>query len=161
LLVSMMVPVAAEEPEQKPMTPIEKELDTIRGMIHNANMKFRNGIAGVTSSGGDVRVTPAQRCCSGNLEHIKNSMNKLREILRDRTVCFERKRRVEDVEIATVAVRDMRVLDSSIQLFTRSELRQEVDGALASCTRAFLRLTETLSVLPECETQSAAAEAGN
>lgn len=156
LMVSVASPLAAEEPA-KPRTPIRKELDTIRDMIYNANMKFRDGVAGVNPGGASVKATPAQVCCSGNLEYISKSMDRLREIVRDRTVCYERKRSVQDVEIATVANRDMRVLDSSLQLFAESENRQDVGGALESCTRAYLRMSETLEVLPECEMAPPAA----
>jgi len=160
LSVLPVVAIVAEEPA-KPRTPIRKELDTIRDMLHNANMKFRTGMAEVAPAGSSTPPTPAQRCCRGNLEHISKSMDKLREIVRSRTTCFERKREIQNVEIASLAVRDMRVLSSSLQLFVESETPQNVSGALDSCTRAYLRMSETLEVLPECKLKTGNDDSGN
>jgi hypothetical protein len=159
LAASMLVllPVgsaAGEEPDapKAPPTPLEKELVSIRKMMFNAQLKARQGVAGVDVADASSRkpLTPAQACCSGNLEHIAASMTKLREIVRDRTSCLERKRDLQGVEIANLAIRDMRGFDSSLQLFRGATNPAEVRGSLDACTRTYLKMADTLGVLPEC-----------
>ncbi len=145
--------VAVAEEPKPPLSPIDKELETIRKMLFNAATKVRKGVVDIGAAGtSDKALTRARACCSGNLEHIAASMDQLRKLVRDRTTCFEGRRDLAGVETANFTVRSMRIMDSSLTLFEEAESPMDVQGGLDSCTRSYLQMKDALDALPSCGT---------
>jgi hypothetical protein len=166
----LLAPVALTKEEKAPqpppaatageaeVDPIAKELGTVRAMLANAQGKFNRGVAGVAGVAGDGQTeprTPGQACCSGNIEAINTSLEAIRRMVRERGVCFERKREVENVEIVNLINQDLRSLGNAVDLFEESTNPADSRRALDGCTRSYLNLMRSLKTLPEC---AAAAE---
>ena len=144
--------VAEEEsakPEE-PLDPIAKELEHVRGMLTNAQAKLNRGSVGVGAQSSGVAQTPGRACCSGNLEHIEKSIKAIRALVRERGVCFERRRDREGVEIVNLVNQDLRSLANSVQMFADSTARVETQSALYGCTRTFLNLKRSTGSLEDC-----------
>ena len=142
---------AAQGPAKpaQPLDPIAKQLEYVRGMLTNAQAKLNRGAVGVEATASGEALTPARSCCSGNLDHIEKGIKAIRELVRERGICFERQRDRESVEIVNLVNQDLRSLGNAVQLFADSTARVETQSALYGCTRTFLNLkrsTESRSV---------------
>jgi hypothetical protein len=144
--------VAQEEPAtpKQPLSPIAKELDTIRKMLTNAQAKLNRGAVGIEAGSEGQAQTPGRQCCSGNLQHIDKGIAAIRTLVRERGICFERRRDREGIEVVNLVNQDLRSLSNAVQMFADSTERAETQGALYGTTRSFLNLKRSTESLQDC-----------
>ena len=141
----------AEDEKATPPDPIQKEMKRIRGMIRNAYMKLDLGATGLEPGSGSSALTPALRCCSGNLEHINKSMGKLRDLMRETSTCFEQQRDIDGVMAVNLVMQDLRDLATALNVFAQSPDRQQTAGAMGATQRGYLNLLKSVEALPPCK----------
>jgi hypothetical protein len=142
----------AEDEKDAPLDPIQKEMKRIRGMIINANMKLNSGAMGIKPRGqGSSTPTPAQQCCSVNLEHIAKSMKSLNNLMIQRRTCFEQQQNIDGVFAGNLVVQDLRDLATALNVFSQTPDRNQTVGAMGATQRAYLNLLKSVDALPDCE----------
>jgi hypothetical protein len=143
LALGAAAPEAAPENEEPtPAQRIDRELNDVMWMVKNAQAKLRKGVMSPNESkGSGSATTPALRCCSNNLDsvrdHLSNVFDATTELRAEinasgtpNTVALER---LSDIEMyAEMLLRSMRS-------FETAPTKEEAEAGLRAMTQAFLR----------------------
>lgn len=148
--LALSVPSLAEGPAK--LDPLDQELESVRKLISNSQMKLRRGIVGVRAADKPDKTvrTPADMCCEENVDQINKSLEAVRGMLRDLGTCFEQSWDRGGAEAVDLANQDLRALTAGIQAFSDAMEPEDTHGALGGTLRAFLNLQRRIAALPRC-----------
>ncbi len=155
LIAGLCLASAVAEPEvAEELAPVEQlkaDMKRVRGMLRNAEAKFRNGVTGGISTGDEVggSPTPGKTCCSDNLKRL----DKLIKSMKGSLGALERCLNGADVGALDLVQKDFQSLQRAVQLFGNVQEAVQTKQALNGCTRAYLLLEESLGQLPDCVPQ--------
>ena len=143
-------PIAQQPPKkEEPKTTLGKllrEKNRARGLIANSRARLR---AEVVSLGGDSGSTPAQICCSSNIERLEKRIISMGPLMRELQACYEQSGNV-DGELQLNFVRsDAEQLFKATRDF-RDASEQQVMFHLGAMIRTFLNLEKSTAELTEC-----------
>ena len=150
----------AAEGEDRPSDPVvEKEMLRIRGMLYNAEGKFRNNIIGIVEGAKPgAEPTPAQQCCSMNLRLISEAITALELRFDVLSACHDAAEQAEAVVAVEFARGDLVQLKRGMSLFAQAKERRQAGGVLGALTRAFNLLRESVDAIEPCEALPAASD---
>ena len=156
LIAGLCLASAVAEPEvDEELAPVEHlkaNMKRVRGMLGNAEAKFKNGVVGGISTGDEVggSPTPGKTCCSDNLKRLDKLIKSMKGSLGALEQCLNG---ADDREALDLVQKDLQSLKRAVQLFGNVPEASQTNQALNGCKRAYLLLEESLGQLPDCVPQ--------
>ncbi len=146
---------AAEEPKTE-LERLDVAMNRARDLIRNATMKLKNGVvSGMREQDSAAPDTPAQRCCSGNLDGLAESYRRIGEALERIETCYEERDVTgESLDMLDLAREDLDTLERVTGNFARAGDARTAGGGLAAMQRSFINLKKSRDgLLEDCPVQ--------
>jgi hypothetical protein len=162
LMVGLWLVAATAEPEVveelAPIDQLASNMKGVRGMLRNADAKFRNGVTRGISGGNDVGgpATPGKNCCSENLQRLDKLFKSMKDSLGDLDRCYSAAGDRDARTTMDLVQKDLQSLKRAVQLVADVQEAVQTNQALNGCKRAFLLLEESLGQLSSCVPQPGA-----
>jgi hypothetical protein len=154
VVLALAGPAAAADEDLPTVEEIEKYMRAIQSHVKNANLRVKNGMAGVSSEDGASAQgrppTPAEACCSSNLEHVRESIAGLSKAL-DRTYRHYAEQGNADAVARLEAVRQpLQAVAAGMAQFKMAGTQGRAIEALQGVVRPFLELRAAVAELGAC-----------
>jgi hypothetical protein len=158
------VGVAADQDELPPIERMKEDLVGIQKNLTNANMKLKLGMSGVSSAGAEGETaqrppTPAESCCSGNLERMNKKLHLVTRTLEQLDVYYAERRNSEALAVLDQIRGEVNVVARGVAIFQMAGTTGRAQQALDGIIRPFHRLREAIEQLEACCPVDAAAAA--
>jgi hypothetical protein len=159
LVVSLGVPVLAEEPPQNLKERMDREVLRFRVQIQNGRMRLEQGLVGTIDqeTQPDEPMTPMRSCCAVNLAKMQMAVRELTVVFDELESC--QRAAGNDGAIATLgfARNDLGEFSRGLQALADAKTRERAMAAMAGLTRLYFGLEETVGMLGDCPAGAAPA----
>jgi len=142
--------------DEELLTPIErlnKSMKGIQANVQNAKIKLRHGMAGVAGTGDkpDQRQpTPAESCCSGNIERMNQRIKEMVRTLEELDVYYADRADTIALEQLIEVRGELAVIARGVAVFRMSGSTDSAGQALLGIIHPFNRLRESVIALEKC-----------
>jgi len=153
-------PLPAEEPKSS-REQLESQLKRIGNFTTNARVKLTNGVVGrADAASGEVAVTPAQQCCTGNLNKLGESVVRMLNVLEELDACYARQGRAGSTAMTVLLAEEVRGYARSLQGFADAPTPDQALASVAAMTRGFNRMKTRLGDVEDCPSGDGTGAAG-
>jgi hypothetical protein len=157
LAAAAVAPAAAQQPpEQEPRMPIERLLKDLKGVgahYQNSKVKIGRGMAGMSigEAGGQQRPpTPAEACCSSNLDHVTGKLQKMNRTLEHLYLYYKDRRDSEAIGVLETIRAEMHAVARGFAAFRMEQTTEGAQQAMVGILRPYHRLREAIEQLEAC-----------
>jgi hypothetical protein len=159
LAAGFVVPSAAQETAGADSTTpptyrqrLDKQLTRVSHLTLNARVKLTNGVVGTSAAGNDAEPpSPAQQCCSGNLDKLADAYKKLAAVLDELDQCYARTGDPGSSAVTALFAQELKGYGRSLQAFANAPTGNEALAALDAMTRGYNRMKSSAEDVAPCE----------
>ena len=155
MLMAGPTPGAEEQEDDAPLPPIERLKEELLGMQRNitsASVRIKMPLSGLSAAPtpGGRPATPAEVCCNGNLEYIRDHGGRMSYTLDVLTLYYKDRRDDEALAAIDTIRAELSAVAHGIGAFQVQPRREEAQQALIGLIRPFNRLRVAIDQLGAC-----------
>lgn len=141
-------PVKPEEPPKTPIEAMKRDVFGMQGHLQNMKVKIDRPMSGAGAAG--PGATPAESCCSGNIEHVNRRVQSMNRSIEALHVHYTERNDAEGRAALEDVRNELNIVARGVAIFKMAGTVEVAEAALAGVIWPFNRLREALDRLEAC-----------